>query len=65
MKCPDCGQKLFELIPPGNEFVCHNENCPANIQFKKTVNTPALIEYYGKTQEEINKQKVINYFDIE
>ncbi len=43
-----------------NEYVCHNLDCPANIKLKKELNCPALKEYYGKTQKEINKQKLLN-----
>lgn len=60
MKCPDCGEQLSKIGYMQNEYVCHNLDCPANIKLKKELNCPALKEYYGKTQKEINKQKLLN-----
>jgi hypothetical protein len=53
MKCPDCGQKLHGISPLGREeWVCDNYECPGN---KGELYGNA--EYYGRTQQEINKQK--------
>jgi hypothetical protein len=53
MRCPVCGRKLYEINPPGGEWVCCKE-CPAN----QNNGCCALTEYYGTTQKEINKQKI-------
>lgn len=58
MKCPDCGKRLDEIKPPGGEFACNNNECPANIELKYMIGSNhGFVEYYGCTQEEINKQK--------
>lgn len=50
MHCPNCGKRLYKLAD--GEYVCHNDDCPANKRNFKYVHA----EYYGNTQTEINKQ---------
>jgi len=55
MKCPAC-KKGLRLINPSQryEYICINENCPANKELKES-GSSGYFEFYG-TQEEINKQ---------
>ena len=53
MKCPDCGKKLSRIEYTKNEYICINDDCLANKELRSSIH----IEYYGDTQEEINKQK--------
>ena len=52
MKCPACKKRL-RLINPvqRGEYVCDNEQCPANKEDRG-----CYAEFYGVSQEEIDKQ---------
>ena len=54
-KCPDCGERLVKISGTDKEYICANNDCPANIKSNKD-GIFSHVEYYG-TQEEINKQK--------
>lgn len=51
MKCPACHTQLKTLPPCRGEWICVNDDCPAN---KKVA--PIHFEFYGLTQKEINDQ---------
>ena len=54
MKCPACGQRLYKIQPGLEEYVCRNEECPANKKLRDE-GYFTFYEFYG-SQEEINKQ---------
>ena len=56
-KCPDCGERLVKISGADSEYICSNDDCPANIRERK-LGLAGHAEYYG-TQEEINKQKYL------
>lgn len=51
MKCPRCGKRLLSIFRGSGEWICDNPDCPAN----KGTCSAAYPEFYGHTQEEINK----------
>lgn len=53
-KCPDCGERLAKIPGTDKEYICANDDCPANIREQKLGHAGSA-EYYG-TQKEINKQ---------
>lgn len=55
MICPHCGKRLSRIEYTTNEYICTNDDCPSN----KTLRGSIHREYYGDTQDEINKQKNI------
>jgi len=59
MKCPDCGNRLIKISYRDGEYFCPNDNCPANIRTRELGHFTHH-EYYGDTQEEINKQRFVN-----
>jgi len=54
-KCPDCGKILVHIPVTIQEYICANDECPANIR-ERELGHGGHVEYYG-TQKEINKQK--------
>lgn len=56
-KCPDCGERLVKIPGTDKEYICANEDCPANKRRRKMM-LFTHAEYYG-TQEEINKQGLV------
>jgi len=56
-KCPDCGKRLVKIPGTDGEYICNDDNCPANIREQK-LGRAGHVEYYG-TQKEINKQKYV------
>jgi len=56
-KCPDCGERLVKISGTDKEYICANEDCPANVEDRKK-GYVGHVEHYG-SQEEINKQKQI------
>ena len=50
MKCPECNKRLYSIPYADCEWICRNDDCPSN---KGLVMVNA--EFYGCTQEEINK----------
>lgn len=50
MKCPACGKRLLSIRYGMGEYICDNPECPA-----KRDNTATNPEWYGNTQEQINK----------
>jgi hypothetical protein len=55
MHCPDCGRALKNIFRR-EEWLCINPECPSNTRADIGF-CGAGAEYYGITQEEINKQK--------
>jgi len=56
-KCPDCGKRLVKIPGTDGEYICANDDCPANIR-EQELGHAGHAEYYG-TQEEINKQGLV------
>ena len=56
-KCPDCGERLVKITGANKEYICANDECPANIREQKC-GYAGHVEYYG-TQKEINKQGLV------
>jgi len=56
-RCPDCGKRLVKIPGTDKEYICNDDDCPANIK-ERELGRAGSVEYYG-TQKEINKQKQI------
>ena len=56
MKCPNCGKRLLKIEYRDGEYICPNDDCLANKKLREE-NHFTHAEFYGDTQEEINKQR--------
>jgi len=60
MKCPYCGERLKSIHRGSGEWICANDDCPSNkprqlYGGRGPVTSSTYTEFYGFTQEEINK----------
>lgn len=61
-KCPDCEKRLVKIPGTNREYICTNDDCPANIR-EGELGRAGYAEYYG-TQKEINKQKYVKEWKL-
>ena len=57
MKCPACKKRLSRInSQQTGEYICPNDECPANKELWDMYGSAGHFEFYGTQQEEINTQ---------
>ena len=60
MRCPYCNKRIYRI--QRGEYFCDNDDCPLVKRNRKLVARP---EFYGQSQEEVNRFAFLSCPDID